>query len=398
MAFSLFGKKSKKEKEIDQAFEKVYAEISTIDNWEDPKKLEHYILDSCEQIIGMTKEIEGEKAEYKIVTAYLTDIQTIEKMPEDKLGELKEVAANIEELNKARTAYQNSTRKISDTEFVLMEQNEDDIPSTIHRLLDNERYLDAVKKDKVVLEAQKSQWEIERDDIRRHRKILRSASIALFSFYATLLVLFIVIQMMSEFDLSIGFVLLFAVGAFGAFYIFMKLNSMDRRMRQATRNLNRTIEMLNVVLLKYVNASKAVNYVYNKYHVNSSTELNFQWEQYTDAVREKERFLRNNDDLEFFNGRLMRILQQINLYDRKIWLNQTKALIDENEMTEIRHALVERRQAIRGHIDEVREIVQSERDEIDRLMTEHEHYVPEIIEIIKSVDKLCGLNQKDSKR
>lgn len=156
--------------------------------------------------------------------------------------------------------------------------------------------------------------------------------------------------------------------------------------------------MLNVVLLKYVNASKAVNYVYNKYHVNSSTELNFQWEQYADAVREKERFLRNNDDLEFFNGRLMRILQQINLYDRKIWLNQTKALIDENEMTEIRHALVERRQAIRGHIDEVREIVQSERDEIDRLMTEHEHYVPEIIEIIKSVDKLCGLNQKDSKR
>jgi hypothetical protein len=204
--------------------------------------------------------------------------------------------------------------------------------------------------------------------------------------------------MMSEFDLSIGFVLLFAVGAFGAFYIFMKLNSMDRRMRQATRNLNRTIEMLNVVLLKYVNASKAVNYVYNKYHVNSSTELNFQWEQYTDAVREKERFLRNNDDLEFFNGRLMRILQQINLYDRKIWLNQTKALIDENEMTEIRHTLVERRQAIRGHIDEVREIVQSERDEIDRLMKEHEHYVPEIIEIIKSVDKLCGLNQKDSKR
>jgi hypothetical protein len=102
LAFSLFGKKSKKEKEIDQAFEKVYAEISTIDNWEDPKKLEHYILDSCEQIIGMTKEIEGEKAEYKIVTAYLTDIQTIEKMPEDKLGELKEVAANIEELNKAQ--------------------------------------------------------------------------------------------------------------------------------------------------------------------------------------------------------------------------------------------------------------------------------------------------------
>ena len=43
-----FGKKRKKEQEIDEAFAKVYQEIETIDNWNDPKKLEHYILDSCE--------------------------------------------------------------------------------------------------------------------------------------------------------------------------------------------------------------------------------------------------------------------------------------------------------------------------------------------------------------
>ena len=64
-----FGKKKKKEQQIDDAFEKVYQEIQTIDNWNDPKKLEHYILDSCEQIIGITKEMEGEKAEYRIVTS-----------------------------------------------------------------------------------------------------------------------------------------------------------------------------------------------------------------------------------------------------------------------------------------------------------------------------------------
>ena len=45
-------------------------------------------------------------------------------------------------------------------------------------------------------------------------------------------------------------------------------------------------------------------------------------------------------------------------------------------------------------MEENRKIVQSERNEIDRLMTEHEHYVPEIIEIISSVDKLCGLDEK----
>ncbi len=63
-----FGKKRKKEQEIDEAFAKVYQEIETIDNWNDPKKLEHYILDSCEQIIALTKEIEEEKAENTVLS------------------------------------------------------------------------------------------------------------------------------------------------------------------------------------------------------------------------------------------------------------------------------------------------------------------------------------------
>ena len=56
-----------------------------------------------------------------------------------------------------------------------------------------------------------------------------------------------------------------------------------------------------------------------------------------------------------------------------------------------------RRKKIRDRIEDHRRIVQEERDEIDRLMTEHEHYLPEIQEIIKSVDKLCGTSPKASR-
>ena len=58
-----FGNRKKKNKKLDDAFAKVYQEIQTIEDWDDPKKLEHYILDACEQIIAITKEIEGEKAQ-----------------------------------------------------------------------------------------------------------------------------------------------------------------------------------------------------------------------------------------------------------------------------------------------------------------------------------------------
>lgn len=389
-----FGKKRKKEQEIDEAFAKVYQEIETIDNWNDPKKLEHYILDSCEQIIALTKEIEGEKTEYRIVTSYLTDIQTIEGLPEEMRQSIREAATNIEQLNAARQAYEKATYQISEEQFMLMEQEEDDIPQTIHRLLDNERYQDKVRRDKNILEAQKNQWEIEREAITGERKILKRASVLLFLLYVTLLILLFVLQFMAKMDLTVGFLVLFFVGALGGAMIYFRSLYLQKQMRQATRNENQAISLLNVVCMKYVNVTKAVEYTKDKFGIHNSTELNYVWEQYTSAVREKEKFLRNNDDLEYFNGRLIRLLQRIDLYDRKIWLTQTKALIDDQEMVEIKHNLVKRRQKIRAHMEENRKIVQSERNEIDRLMAEHEHYVPEIIEIISSVDKLCGLDEK----
>ena len=198
---------------------------------------------------------------------------------------------------------------------------------------------------------------------------------------------------MSNYDLTIAYLILFFVGAFGAFGVYLRTNMLQKQMRGAIRNINQSINLLNVVRMKYANVTKAIEYTKDKFNVHSSTELNYIWEQYVDAVREKERFLKNNDDLEYFTGRLMRILQKVELYDRKIWLSQTKALVDANEMVEIKHNLVRRRQKIRDHIEENRRIVQSERNEIDHLMEEHEHYVPEIMEIIKSVDKLCGLEK-----
>ena len=389
-----FGKKRKKEQEIDEAFAKVYQEIETIYNWNDPKKLEHYILDSCEQIIALTKEIEGEKTEYRIVTSYLTDIQTIEGLPDEMRQSIREAATNIEQLNAARQAYEKATYQISEEQFMLMEQEEDDIPQTIHRLLYNERYQDKVRRDKNILEAQKNQWEIEREAITGERKILKRASVLLFLLYVTLLIILFVLQFMAKMDLTVGFLVLFFVGALGGAMIYFRSLYLQKQMRQATRNENQAISLLNVVCMKYVNVTKAVEYTKDKFGIHNSTELNYVWEQYTSAVREKEKFLRNNDDLEYFNGRLIRLLQRIDLYDRKIWLTQTKALIDDQEMVEIKHNLVKRRQKIRAHMEENRKIVQSERNEIDRLMTEHEHYVPEIIEIISSVDKLCGLDEK----
>ena len=100
-----------------------------------------------------------------------------------------------------------------------------------------------------------------------------------------------------------------------------------------------------------------------------------------------------NDDFVYFSKRLLRILNGLALYDKKIWLNQVSALVHEDIMQNVNHDLVIRRAKLRDRIAEETRSLKSERDEIDRLMKIHNYYVPEILEIITSVDKLCGLKE-----
>ena len=133
--FGFFEKKKEKEKQLDLAFDKVTKEIRSIDNWDDPKKLEHYILDSCEQIIGTTKEIEAEKAEYRKVTSYLMDIKTIEELPADTKHNLVETAKQIESLDQSRTKFQKRDPRISEEMFLLIEENEEELVDIVNKML-----------------------------------------------------------------------------------------------------------------------------------------------------------------------------------------------------------------------------------------------------------------------
>ncbi len=389
----LFGRKKKKEKELDEAFAKVTKELKDIDAWDDPKKLEHYILDSCEQIIGTTKEIKAEKKEYKIVTKYLDDIQKIDNLPEDRANEVRSAAANILETDKARVAYLESSKKITDEQFVMMEQEEDDMPSIISRMQENEKYQAKVKREMNELEGNKSYLEMEINESKRSQKRFTILAILVAVAFASFLILSFIIQSFVKVDVGLFRIILFAIAAIAAGVLFVFMSNMISDQRRDTKRLNNTISLLNVVRMKYVNVTKAVDYVSEKYDVENSYQLLYVWEQYVEAVREKEKYERNNDDLEYFTGRLMRLLKQAGLYDCKIWLTQTSALVNKDERIEIRHKLVERRSKIRDRMEENTKAVKSERDEIDNLMREHHYYVPEIMEIIDSVDKICGLNK-----
>ena len=387
----MFGNKKKKKAVLDEKFNKVYADIRAIDDWDNPKKIEHYILDSCEQIIASTKDIEAQKAQYRVLSNYLLDIKKIANMPVDKRKELHQVAKQITSLTTSKINYQKEPHKITEEQFVLMEENEEAIPSTIYRMQENERYQATVKREMNILEGEKGELEVERDEWNRSNRLLKSISILFLFTFVSLLIFLMILKMAVTFDITFFVLGLLFIGAVLGMLIFMKANSLSRQNHRITKEKNRKISLLNIVRMKYANVTRAIEYEKKRYQVQNSYELNYFWEAYLETVRQKEQYMQDNDDLEYFTGRLMRILGNIELYDRKIWLSQIAALVHKEDMKEVHDNLLQRQTEIRERITENTASVKSERDEIDRLMREHNYYVPEILEIITSVDRLCGL-------
>ena len=93
------------------------------------------------------------RKEYRIVTSYLNDIETLEKIPKEERDKISEIAVNVVQLNKARTEFLNSSKKLSDAQFTQLEQQERELPEAIKRFKTNELHRDALQRDMKYLTA-----------------------------------------------------------------------------------------------------------------------------------------------------------------------------------------------------------------------------------------------------
>ena len=113
------------------------------------------VMDYGQQIMDAARNLEEAKREYKVLTSYLKDIETIENMPEKDFAEIRDTAQSIVMLNQSRDAYLNKSQTISEAQFEQMEQLEDEIPDIIKRLQENESYQTLVKRDMQYLEGRR---------------------------------------------------------------------------------------------------------------------------------------------------------------------------------------------------------------------------------------------------
>lgn len=345
----------------------------------------------CEQIMAAARNLEETKREYKIVTDYLTDIQTLENLPEEELKKIQETAQNVLNLNDARDAYLNKSKTISDAQFAQMEQLEDEMPEIIKRLQSNESYQTTVKRDMQYLEGEREEWRYYQDSLEQEENILRKLFYGLAGTYILAVGVIVILGIVMKFDIMMPFVIATLIaGALGGI-MALRLQNDRMGLKKAQANINRAIVLLNKVKFKYVNITNAVDYACEKYHVKNGYELSYIWDQYLEAVKEREKYERTNDDLEYFNDKLIRQLQKYRFYDARIWIHQAKALLDKKEMVEVKHDLLMRRKKLRSGMESQVTDIRGARKEIEKLIKNRPGSNQEIKEILDSVDKMCGI-------
>lgn len=354
------------------------------------QQAEHEALGLCEQLMGLSRDLGECKKEYKLITSYLEDIQKLEEMPRKEFAPILEIAQNIIALNQKREEFGKKKRTISDAQYAQMEQLAKEIPDDIRRLKTNENYQSMVKRDMNYMEGEKSEWGYYLESVRREQKLLKAALLVILGLLVAAVCTLGYLHYGMRMDTTVWMLVsvLIAVIAGGA--CLLRLQGDRDELRRAHAGVNRAITVSNQLKAKFVNATNAVDYACEKFHVNNSFELNYLWEQYLEAAKEQEAFEKANEDLGFFNRRLVQELEKYQLYDAQIWTSQVIALVDKKDMVEMKHSLIVQRQKLRGRMEQQMKGIQESKRQILILLKDKREYHKEIMEVLRSIDQMCG--------
>ncbi len=392
MIFSNFFKKFRQDREYEPEYDQSeYATLQTENIVTELKQSEevqtkNYVVDLCEQLINTSNDLSDAKEEYQLVTNYLNDIQVIEDLGDKVKKPLAECASYVSKLEQQRTDFLKTERRISDTQFEQMQEEEEHLPGIISRLKSNESYLDAIKKDMAYLEGKKLEWTMQRNTSVKVQKKMRQAAVYLFALFATLMALLGILSWYMKIDLALPMTIAAIIAVAYGGYVLIRFQNSSRSIRQADVNRNHAVTLENHVKIKYVNIKNAVDFVCEKYHVKNAYELQFLFEQYQKEARDKEQFRKTSDELNYYSKTLIEYLQKLRLYDSRVWINHANAIVDSRELVELKHNLITRRQKIRGRIEYSIRSIEDMKKEIIQNMDKMGNQAPQILDILRKIE------------
>ncbi|MCR5626999.1 MAG: hypothetical protein K6F99_06745 [Lachnospiraceae bacterium] len=345
-----------------------------------------YIRSCCEQMLDATNEIDKATMEYRLITDYLVDIEEIERAPYESKKEAIKIAEQIITLKKDSDDSSKSIGKISEEDYRHLSRYAAEIKKDLEQMQENEDYKALVRTDLRTLESEKAITEYRIGELEASINNIKNMTAITVVAVILLIIMLTFLQLGLELNAVSGYIACAALGAIAMTWEFTSFKNASTRLKGSRRYLNKVIEKQNKVKIRYVNITNLLEYEYGKYHVKSSTDLEYLYEKYDEEKKAREFLGKAQDELSRKKRELLDALSGIRLKDPQIWTRQAQALADRKEMVEIRHELRIRRETLRATIEYNSRHRDDAKEEINALVREYPEYGKEILDIVSEFE------------
>lgn len=347
-------------------------------NFELAEERKSYVDECLEQMVVAAKELELLGGEYSLVTAYLTDTEEVEALPQDEQDALMVSAKRLRVVEQERNDYLTKENRMPDSVYYSMKDKEEELEEGIRKLKEAEEYGSKIKQDLKRLSRERHAYAYRKDELLGIRENLKG----MFAIFAGALVVCITILAILQF----GFKLNTAVGCFVAVVaaaiaftvIWLKFTEAGRELLRVEKATNKLIQLQNKVKIKYVNNTNLLNYLYLKYQVDNCKTLEKQYEAYLQEKEERKQYEEAEAKREYYIRNLTEQLTRFRVRYPERFTSNVDALLNHKELVEMRHDLIIRRQTLRKQINYNSDVIKTVKKEIKDIAFSYPDYEQEI--------------------
>ena len=345
----------------------------------DPYQREKYIRSLVEQVKDASNELDKLSYEYNVVTAALKDMDELEALPLAEKNRVTEYAKKVLYLEKETEDYEKKKSKMPESQFYKMEQYDDSAAKIYDEMKKTEKYREMIRDDLSRLDSEKQAYSYRRGELAHGIENSKGMVFICLIAMGLLFVMLFIMQMTFKMEVSIGYMLTVLVGSVSVTVIYLKYQEQKKELLRVEKNRNRIILLQNTVKIRYVNNVNLLDYLYLKYGVSNSKEWKHLCDMYEAEKRARAQNEQNEEEMEYYQGELLKILRCYQLSDARVWIRHPVALYDHKEMVEIRHEHIVRRQKLRAQMDYNRKLAKEGEKLLKEFIKDNPSYSNEIL-------------------
>lgn len=349
-----------------------------------------YINNCLEQMAEASKEMNLLAGEYALVTAYLTDMEEIEALPEEEREETDRIAGKLLLLEKERENFREKKNRMNDSEYYQMRKQEQEVEEGIVKIKHEENYRELVKKDLQRLDRERHAYEYRRTELAGVMANFKGMAVIFLTALTICIFMLLILQFAFEMNTYPGYFIAVTAASIAITVLSVKYIDADRERQRVEKTINRLIQLQNKVKIRYVNNTNLLDYLYMKYSTDSGARLEKRWRVYQQEKEERKQYAEAEAKTEYYQKQLVSQLSRYRVKDPQRWINQARALLDKREMVEIRHNLILRRQALRNQMDYNNDVADTARREITEVAQQYPMYAGEIMKMVDRFDMENG--------